>query len=83
MVHNLRDGIADFWCNPRLGVYSPQKPSPGKRLKAGINTGANGVTALLGRRDRKKHWARTCKRLSVTHTVSQLPSGNLVSRCLA
>lgn len=38
---------------------SPLKPSPGKRLNAGLNTGANGVASLLDKRDRKKHWSQT------------------------
>lgn len=42
-----------------LKVCSLLKPSPGRRLNAGINTGANGVTALLDKRDRKKHWSQS------------------------
>lgn len=50
---------------------APQQHCPGKRLKAGINTGANGVTALLGERDRQKHWTQT-------HPASQLLSGDQI-----
>lgn len=62
-VTSVGSGVS---CVTHSWVYSPQKPSPGKRLKAGINTGANGVTALLGERDRKKHWVQTFRRLNVT-----------------
>lgn len=61
IVHDLltccvepRRAPEPFLVQPPQKVCSPQKPSPGKRLKAGINTGANGVTALLGERDRKE-----------------------------
>lgn len=57
-IFNVCAVMRGICCVTHSWVCSPKKPSPGKRLKAGINTGANSVTALLGERDREQHRAQ-------------------------